>query len=290
MTAEPDPRPTHQIAAPADGYRLNMEPVETVVLVRGSGDVGSAVAHLLFCSAFFVVIHDVALPAAPRRGMAFSDAIFDGACALAGIDARRVDDVAALAAELDARAAIPVPTAQLTVVLGAVAPAVLVDARMRKRTHPEGQRDLAPLTIGLGPNFVAGQTTHLSIETQWGDELGAVVREGATKQLGGEPRSIEGHARDRFVYAPVSGVLRTGAAIARPVRAGEIVATIGDQQLAAPLDGILRGLTHDGVPVEAGAKVLEVDPRGDVCAVIGIGKRPRRIAEGVLRAIQTAAS
>src|SRR5918997_303214 len=257
-----------------------MKPVETVVLVRGSGDVGSAVAHLLFCAGFFVVIHDVALPAAPRRGMAFSDAIFDGACGLAGIDARRVDDVAALAAELDARAAIPVTTAQLTAVLGVSAPAVLVDARMRKRAQPEGQRDLAPLTIGLGPNFVAGHTTHLSIETQWGEELGAVVREGVTKQLGGEPRSIGGHARDRFVYAPASGVLRTGAAIAQPVRAGEIVATIGDQQLAAPLGGILRGLTHDGVPVEAGAKVLEVDPRGDVCAVIGIGKRPRRIAEG----------
>jgi xanthine dehydrogenase accessory factor len=264
-----------------------MEPGQTIVLVRGSGDVGSAVAHLLFRSGFLVVIHDIARPAAPRRGMAFADAIFDGACALEGIGARLVDDVAALAPLLDARAEIPVTTAELTAVLGAVAPAVLVDARMRKRAQPERQLDLAPLTIGLGPNFVAGQTMHLSIETQWGDELGAVVREGATKQLGGEPRSIEGHARDRFVYAPAAGVMRTGAAIAQPVRAGEIVATIGDARLVAPLDGILRGLTHDGVPVEAGTKVVEVDPRGDIAAVIGIGRRPRRIAEGVLRAIET---
>ena len=156
---------------------------------------------------------------------------------------------------------------------------------MRKRVQPERQRDLAPLTIGLGPNFAAGQTTHLSIETQWGDELGAVVREGVTNQLGGEPRSIKGHARDRFVYAPAAGVLRTDAVIAQRVHAGEVVATIGAEQLAAPLDGILRGLTHDGVPVEAGTKVLEVDPRGDVSAVIGIAERPRRIAQGVLGAI-----
>ena len=50
------------------------------VLIRGSGDVGSAVAHLLLRAGHGVVIHDVALPAAPRRGMAFADAIFDGAC------------------------------------------------------------------------------------------------------------------------------------------------------------------------------------------------------------------
>jgi len=278
------------VRCPADDTVPLMQPATTIVLVRGSGDVGSAVAHLLLRSGYGVVIHDGTLPAAPRRGMAFADAIFDGACELAGIEARRVDGVEELAAALAGRAAIPVTTAELTDVLGAVAPAVLVDARMRKRVQPENQRDLAPLTIGLGPNFVAGQTTHMSIETQWGDDLGAVVREGATKQLGGEPRSFEGHGRDRFVYAQAAGVMRTTAAIAQPVRAGEVVARIGDEQLLAPLDGILRGLTHDGVPVEAGAKVLEVDPRGDVAAVIGIGERPRRIAEGVLSAIETSAS
>jgi xanthine dehydrogenase accessory factor len=278
------------VRCPADDTVPLMEPATTNVLVRGSGDVGSAVAHLLFRSGYGVVIHDGALPAAPRRGMAFADAIFDGACELAGIEARRVDGVEALAAALDGRAAIPVTTGELADVLGAVAPAVLVDARMRKRVRPEGQRDLAPLTIGLGPNFVAGQTTHLSIETQWGDDLGAIVREGPTRQLGGEPRSLRGHGRDRFVYARAAGIMRTDAVIAQPVRAGEVVARIGDEELVAPLDGILRGLTHDGVRVEAGAKVLEVDPRGDVAAVIGIGERPRRIADGVLSAIDTSAS
>jgi xanthine dehydrogenase accessory factor len=113
-----------------------------------------------------------------------------------------------------------------------------------------------------------------------------VLRAGATRSLGGEPRSFDGVGRERFVYAPVGGVLRTSASIAQRVRAGEIVATIGASQLAAPLDGILRGLTHDGVAVEQGAKVLEVDPRGDPSKVVGLGARPRRIAEGVLRAIQ----
>ncbi len=262
----------------------------TVVVVRGSGDVGSAVAHVLHGAGFAVAIHDVERPAAPRRGMAFTDAVFDGECALAGLRARRLDDPGAVAAALAAGAEVPVSTADLDALLEAVRPDVLVDARMRKRARPEVQHALAPLTIGLGPNFVAGETTDLAIETIWGDELGAVVAAGPTRGLAGEPRSFDGHARDRFVYAPAAGVLRTGAAIGQRVRAGDRVATIGDVELRAPLDGILRGLTHDGVEVDAGAKVVEVDPRGEAGAVFGIGARPRRIAVGVLAAIRSRGS
>jgi xanthine dehydrogenase accessory factor len=257
------------------------------VLIRGSGDVGSAVAHLLLSDGHEVVIHDVALPAAPRRGMAFADAIFDGACELDGVRARRAE-LGELGEGRRGEVLVSV-AAQLGDVLAALLPDVLVDARMRKRAQPETQRGLAPLTIGLGPNFVAGETVDVAVETQWGDELGTLVRQGATKPLGGEPRAFEGHARDRFVYAPVAGVMHTQAAIAQRVGKGETVATIGDESLHAPLDGILRGLVHDGVPVAAGAKVLEVDPRGDLTKVYGIGPRPRRIAEGVLAAMQPGA-
>jgi xanthine dehydrogenase accessory factor len=251
--------------------------------------VGSAVAVVLHRAGYGVAIHEIAAPFAPRRGMAFADAVFDGSCELDGVTARRVDDVDALADAVrgaGAGAEIAVTTGDLGAVLRALAPAVLVDARMRKRARPESQLDLAPLTIGLGPNIVAGETTHLAIETQWGDDLGTVLQAGATRALGGEPRSFEGHGRDRFVYAPVAGVLRTSARIAQRVITGEVVATIGEQELRAPLDGILRGLTHDGVPVEQGTKVVEVDPRGDVSKVVGLGPRPLRIGEGVLAAIE----
>ena len=32
---------------------------------------------------------------------------------------------------------------------------------------PEGQRGNAVVTVGLGPNFVAGETVDLAIETMW---------------------------------------------------------------------------------------------------------------------------
>ncbi len=255
------------------------------VLVRGCGDVGSAVAHLLLRRGHRVVVHDVALPAAPRRGMAFADAMFDETGELEGIRARRLDDVGRLG-EVEAAGELALTAVALAEILAALRPDALVDARMRKRARPEAQRGLAPLTIGLGPNFVAGQTTDLAIETQWGDRLGAVVERGPTLDLGGEPRAFHGHARDRFVYAPLAGTMRTRAQIAQRVRTGELVAQIAGERLVAPLDGILRGLVRDGVPVAAGAKVLEVDPRGDLSKVFGIGPRPRRIAEGVLAAIE----
>ncbi len=264
-----------------------MPRMSVTVLVRGSGDVGSAVAVVLLRAGIGVAIHEVAAPSAPRRGMALTDAVFDGEASLDGVLARRIDEVAALAGAVASGSPIPVTTAALEDVLAALAPDVLVDARMRKRAVPESQLHLAELTIGMGPNVVAGETTHLAIETQWGEQLGAVLAAGATRALGGEPRSFDGHARDRFVYAPVAGILRTDARIAQRVSVGELVATIGGQPLRAPLDGILRGLTHDGVPVAAGTKVVEVDPRGDVSKVTGLGERPRRIGEGVLRAIET---
>ena len=71
------------------------------VLVRGSGDVGSAVAVVLRRAGHGVAIHEIAAPSAPRRGMAFADAVFDGAASLDGILARRIDDVEALRDVLD---------------------------------------------------------------------------------------------------------------------------------------------------------------------------------------------
>lgn len=55
--------------------------------VRGVGDVGSAVAHRLFQAGYRVWISDDPAPAAPRRGMAFADAAFEGSAELEGVTA-----------------------------------------------------------------------------------------------------------------------------------------------------------------------------------------------------------
>jgi xanthine dehydrogenase accessory factor len=65
---------------------------------------------------------------------------------------------------------------------------------MKKHEKPAIQITLAPFTVGLGPNFVAGETVHAAVETGWNEELGKVIRQGATRPLGSEPQTIEGNA------------------------------------------------------------------------------------------------
>lgn len=263
-----------------------MAPRPTRILVRGVNDIASAVALRLYQRGYALIVHSEPEPITHRRGMAFADAVMDQVARLDGVTATRIDDVAGLEAVLDARATIAVTVADHADVLSATRPAVLVDARMRKREIPEVQRELAPLTIGLGPNFVAGITTHLVVETSW-EDLGRLIADGPSLPLRGEPRAIAGHARDRFVYAPSSGTFRTTHGIGDRIRAGEPVAEIDATPIAAPLTGVLRGIVRDGVAVTRGTKIIEIDPRGNASLVQGVGERPDRIAEAVVDAISS---
>jgi xanthine dehydrogenase accessory factor len=178
-----------------------------------------------------------------------------------------------------------VSDAPIESLLLAVRPHVLVDARMRKRSVPEPQRGLAPVVIGLGPNFRAGGNVDIAVETAYGAQLGAVIEWGETRPFAGEPRELGGHGRDRFVYAAHAGAMRTPYRIGDRVEAGTIIGTVDGFELRAPLSGWLRGLARNGAQVEQGNKVIELDPDGEAPRQ-GLGERPRRIAEGVLRAVQ----
>lgn len=249
-------------------------------LVLGAGDMGSAVAHALHQAGWAVAIQDEPAPAHPRRGMAFADALWDGEAALAGLTACRADDTDALRGLLSGRMAVAITALPLDIVLGAWPFAALVDALMRKRSTPPVRRGLAPLAIGLGVGFVPSANCDLAIETSW-EALGRRVEAGATLPLRGEPRAIAGVARERAVYAPEPGIARTRHRIGDAVEPGEVVVELGTHRLRAPLSGCLRGLMRDGVTVRQGAKVLEVDPRGDPALCFGLSERSRRVAEAV---------
>lgn len=252
-----------------------------LILVRGTGDVGSAVAHVLFQAGYRIVMHDDPKSTATRRGMAFADALFDGQTELAGVRAIHVGEAAQVLALLQDKCAIPVVAGDLQAWLSILSVTVLVDARMRKRSMPEDQRGLARLVIGLGPNFVARGNVDVAVETKWGDDLGKPIYNGPTLPLEGEPRPIAGIGRERYVYAPRAGILRAYKQIGSLVQAGDTVASIDDLPLLAPVAGMLRGITHDGVAVTTGTKIIEVDPSFGAASTPGLGKRPAKIAEGV---------
>lgn len=256
-----------------------------ILLVRGSGDIGSAVAHALCLAGHAVVLHDDPRPPHPRRGMAFTDALFEGTATLESLLAKRAGSAADLAPMLACRRAIPVSDLPFERTLRIVEPDVLVDARVRKHDGAEPLRGRAPLTVGLGPGYAAGDQADIAIETGWGATLGQPLRTGAARAYGGEPRDLGGRGRERFVYAPAPGMFRTALAIGGVVAEGQEVGRIGRLAILAPFAGVLRGLTHDGAAVAVGNKIVEVDARADPGAAFGIGERPRRIAQGVLEAV-----
>jgi xanthine dehydrogenase accessory factor len=260
-----------------------------IVLVRGTGDVASAVALKLFRGGYQVVLHDRPKPSHTRRGTALADALFEGRVEREGIYAKYASSLESLRHMLRCQRGLPVADGDFDELLRAVKPQVIVDARLRKHEKAELQRGRAPLTIGLGPNFVAGETTDLVVETAYGDSLGTVIHSGPAERLVGEPKTLGGHGRERFVYAPVSGTFRTSLEIGAQVVAGQSVGTIDEMPVQAPLTGRLRGLPHDGAGIEEGNKIVEVDASETAEAIRMLGERPSKIAEGVLTAIRETA-
>lgn len=255
-----------------------------VVVVRGCGDVGSAVAHALYLQGADVIVSDEPAPAHPRRGMAFTDGFFERQAELEGVLARRASEVVVRADDDP----VWLSDRPLDELLRATQADVLVDARMRKHSPPDDQRGAAPTVVGLGPGFDTHSNCDLAIETAWGETLGQVVAEGRTSRQGGEPRLLGGAGRERFFYASGEGTWHTGLRIGEAVTQGQVVGSLGDVAVRSPLSGVLRGLSHDGAHVAPQRKIVEVDPRADA-RVTGLGERPRAIAQGVLQALDLAA-
>lgn len=253
-------------------------------LVLGAGDIGSAVALRLRMAGHEVAIRDRAKPSHARRGMSFTDVLYEPVARLEGVLAKRASRLESLLKMLACGHAIPVCEFNVYEVLETIRPDVLVDARMHKHDEPDLISGQAPLTIGLGPGFVAGFTSDVVVETAWGDSLGKVIREGRASAYSGSPRSLGGAGRERYVYSQTSGMLRTRLPIGAAVTKGDLVAEIGEVAINAPLSGVLRGLSHDGALVTEGDKIIEVDPRGDPSACFGVGTRQDRIAIGVVEA------
>jgi len=254
------------------------------VLVLGGGDVGSAVACLLFRCGMQAVIAERPGSAHARRGMAFTDALFDGQARLDGICARHVADAGAVEQCWRSGECIPVVTLPESLLTAAIHFDVAVDATMRREAMRRDLRGMASFVVGLGPGYEPGVNCHVAIETQWGPEMGRVLRDHGTAARAGGPHPLDGIRRERFVVSEGPGLWRTAAVLGQLVNAGDLIGHIGDCPVNAPISGHLRGVTRDGLEVRAGQRLIEVDPRAEP-EVEGLGERPRAIARGVAEAL-----
>lgn len=256
------------------------------VIVRGGGDLASGVVYRLVKAGFPVLVIELERPLAIRRAVAFASAVFEGRVTVEDLTARRVAHPGEIA-QVQAVGEVPVLVDPGGASVGALRPAVVVDARLAKRNLGTAQSD-APLVIGLGPGFTAGDDCHAVIETNRGHFLGRVLWQGSAEPDTGRPGSVQGRTLDRVLRAPCAGTVVPLAAIGDAVRAGDVLATVSGQEVRAPFDGVLRGLIHPSVPVTAGLKIGDVDPRGTREHCFTISEKALAIGGGVLEAILSA--
>ena len=254
-----------------------------IAIIQGSGDVGSAVAHQLTLEGFQAIIVDDIAPAHARRGMSFVDAFYEDTALLSGVRAHYTDDISFTGAQ-----EVLVSSCDVAKLLTQLSVDLVIDARMRKRMLPElpaWKAQHQALLIGLGPGFEVGNNCDLAIETAWGGSLGESVRS-STKALAGHPKPIEGYTRERIVYAPQAGQWNTQFNVGDVVKAGEILGDIEAQIITAPLSGRLRGISHGNAQVSKAQKIIEIDP-SHLEQIYGIGERPMKIAQGIIKALHT---
>ena len=262
---------------------------DDLIVVRGGGDLATGTIHRLWSAGLRVLVLEAEHPAAIRRQVSLCEAVYEGETTVEGLRAVRVESLEAAEA-VWAENAVPVLVDPKGSCLKQARPAVLIDAIIAKKNLGT-TREMAPLTIALGPGFVAGRDVDVVVETKRGHKLGRIIREGAAAPNSGVPGIIGGYGAERVIHAPEAGVFRNRHAIADLVTAGETIAVIempdgSEIPVTTQIDGILRGLLRDGYPVTRGFKVADVDPRrSELENCFLISDKARCIAGSVLELV-----
>lgn len=271
-----------------------------LIVVRGAGDLATGTIHRLKKAGFRLLVLEAEHPAAIRRQVALSEAVYAGSARVEDVEAVRMDvDLAEkknrkelLEPEMERiwkKDGVPVLVDPAGLSIAALRPAVVVDAILAKKNLGT-TKEMAPLVIALGPGFTAGEDVDVVIETKRGHNLGRVIRSGSAVPNTGIPGIIGGYGKERVMHAQAEGILRNAASIGDIVEARAVIAEIetenGTVPVKASLSGLLRGLIRDGYPVTKGFKIADIDPRKEELQnCFTISDKARCIAGSVLEVI-----
>lgn len=254
-----------------------------LILIKGAGDIATGIAVRLKNAGMQVVMTEIAIPTTVRRSVAFSRAVYEGSAVVENITAKLVLDFAQIPAVLQ-QDEIPVLIDPRCEVLKSIHFDAVVDSILAKKNISTDPTQ-APVVIGVGPGFSVPQDCHCVIETQRGHDLGRCIYQGCAAKNTGIPGEIGGYTVDRLLRAPCDGIFHPILAIGDAVKAGQTVAMVDDQSITAQIDGIVRGLLQDNVPVKAGMKSGDIDPRGCYEHCFTVSDKARAVGGGVLEAI-----
>ena len=166
---------------------------ENVVIIRGGGDLASGTIHRLYRCGYRLLVLECEKPTAIRRMVSFCEAVYDGQSSVEGVLCRKVDSVEECEAVWKA-GEIPLMADTEGTVLKKYRPAALIDAILAKKNLGT-TREMADITVGLGPGFVAGEDVDYVVETMRGHNLARIITKGAAMPNTGVPGMIWKRAR-----------------------------------------------------------------------------------------------
>ena len=295
-----------------------------LIICRGAGDLATGIIHRLHRAGHRVIALETDYPAAIRRQVSFCEAVYDGSAVVEGVTARLVPaladaetDTETYSGENDTPAAhivsekwdssaieavleageVPLLIDQKGESVALLKPDVVVDAIIAKKNLGT-TINMAPLVIGVGPGFTAGQDVHLVIESMRGHNLARIITDGMAQPNTGVPGNIAGFTSERVIHASAAGYIHDVRKIGDIVQKGNEIARIYpdkesyDNALSeyvpvnATITGIIRGLIREGYYFRKGFKIADIDPReSEITNCFTISDKARSIAGSVLESV-----
>jgi xanthine dehydrogenase accessory factor len=256
-------------------------PLKTMIF--GGGDLASGVALRLFRAGCQVIVTELPQPYAVRRTVSFAQAVFDSQIVIENVTGKAFSTFPEVPGDFSGKI-IPVLIDPDGVSVTKFHPDVLIDARMTKKPNSNG---FFPgiFTIGLGPGFNVGENCNAVVETKRGHFLGRAYYSGTAEADTGIPDRVANFQKERVLRAPADGVFETKAEIGQVFEEKEEIGRVGSELIKASFRGMLRGLLHNGLLVQEGVKVGDIDPRIDAELCQLVSDKALAVGGGVIEII-----
>ena len=269
-----------------------------LIICRGGGDLATGIVHRLFRAGFPVLVLETDSPAAIRRQVSFSEAVYDGTATVEGVTAERIASAnrASVNHVLEGgRVPLLVDPEGSSIPL--LKPDIVVDAIIAKKNLGTA-KEMAPLVIGVGPGFTAGEDVDLVVESMRGHNLARIFTTGSALPNTGIPGNIGGFTKERVLHAETAGYMKNIRQIGDIVEKGGEIARIYEKMtedgtfsgsyvsVEASISGMIRGLIREGYHFQKGFKIADIDPReSELANCFTISDKARSIGGSVLEAV-----
>lgn len=284
--------------------------MEKIVIIRGGGDLASGVIQKFYRAGIPIIVLESEKPSFIRRKVCYGEAVYEGEVTIEGATAKyfgnleknsiKAEDWREIL-EIESESyrknsggnysfqrKIPVisdPNMKtLELLEKKVEVVALVDCIIAKKNLGIS-KELAPITIALGPGFSAGEDVDIVIETMRGHNLGKLIFQGEALPNTGTPGLVGGESTLRVIYSEYEGELKIRKDIGEIVEENEVIVVIDGNEIRAKISGVIRGMIRDGYCVKKGMKIADIDSRkNEVENCFTISDKARALGGAVLEA------